>query len=571
MRLLLLALWFVFLTPVAAQTRAAHGLIVKLQEDAREAVQSEGARRERLQDVMSRAGMAATGTRPVGTRAQLLDFGRVLPGDEAERLAAQLAAQPEVEWVAPNVRERRLQAANPPNDQRFAATAVSAGQWWLHTHAGSNASAIGDRRRGVPGFQSAWTTATGGPAAIVAVLDTGIVRGHPDLAGRVIDGYDFVSDVPYANDGGGRDADPADPGDWVSDTDKANDPANFDTCTVEDSSWHGTLISGIIAASTNNAVGVAGINWDGQVLAVRVAGKCGASVTDIVDGMRWAAGLAVAGVPTLNPNPARVINISFGGDGPCSPYQPTIDELAARGVVVVAAAGNEQGAALRPAKCPNVVGVGAVNRDGFKANYSNFGAELTLSTVGGDPRSSGSWGTRLGDPGLLTVDNRGRTAPGAHDYASLFGTSFSAPIVAGTVSLMLSVRPTLSVAQITNGLRVSARPHVVSSHIRACSAQNAGRCICTTSTCGAGLLDAVQAVLYAQNPDTYVAPARAAENIDSADVIAAAATGPDAAGATPPPAIDVADLDDGGGAIGAGWLLALALAVLGAARVRRRP
>jgi serine protease len=260
----------------------------------------------------------------------------------------------------------------------------------------------------------------------------------------------------------------------------------------------------------------------------------------------------------LNPNPARVVNISFGGTAACSAaYQSAVDALAARDAVVVAAAGNEHGAITRPANCERVIGVAAVNRDGFKSTYSNFGARLVIATVGGDPFDDGRWGALLGDDGLLTVDNLGVHAPDIQSvtYSRISGTSFAAPVVAGVVSLMLAVNPQLSAAQVINGVRVSARPHVVSAAIGACSAQNPGRCICSSATCGAGLLDAEQAVLYAQAPLAYGAPSRQAANVDSADVLAAVAAGADR---DPNPSGG----GSGGGAVNSGWLLALAVAAL---------
>jgi serine protease len=513
--------------------------------------------------------------RPVGRDQQMIVFPQALPGAQARALMRRLEALPQVDWVEVNTRERRLQV---PGDPYFA----DGSQWWLLANAGLNANAPADRRRGAAGFQMAWLQpgGTGSAAVPVAVLDTGITS-HPDLGGRLLPGYDFVTDLKFANDGDGRDADPSDPGDWVSLADLA-DP-HFAGCEVSNSSWHGTVIAGMLAALTDNGEGSAAINWSGRVLPVRVAGKCGADKADIIDGMRWAAGLEVVGVPR-NPNPVRIVNISFGGDAACSAdYQAAIDELAAAGVVVVAAAGNEHVSPTRPASCRGVVGVVGLNRDGFKAHSSNFGSALSASGIaapsGDDGNDASARWNALADPGILSSNNFGTQGPAAPGYAFLWGTSFAAPQVSGTLSLMLSVNPLLSRAQLLDGLKRSARPHVTGPLLAACSWQNPGRCACTTSTCGVGMLDAEQALLFAANPTTYVAPARLAAVIDTPELSAAAALGPDrpanAGDPDPPPPVDPPK-SSGGGALldrlGAAWLLALMLAALAlrSASARRR-
>ena len=549
---------------VAANAAAPRGFIVELKDAVAHAAPSSretalsadrepalALQRERIQRVVAlvRDGHAAAGVRPQGRAAFVLDFGRSLSSDETDAALARLRASPDIAWAEPNDREP-LQHSTTPSDPLFPG---SAGQWWLQPAGGTDAHSIDLRLRGVPGLQRAWTWSTGSAAMPVAVLDTG-VTAHPELRGNWLPGVDMVSDPALANDGDGRDDDASDPGDWVSASERAQDA--FATCESQDSSWHGTIVSGMLAARTDNLEGVAAVSWDARIVPVRVAGKCGAEVADIVDGMRWAAGLWVhdgaRGFLPRNPNPVRVINLSFGGHKLCSrAYQNAIDELRALGVLVVAAAGNGQGAVTRPANCRGVVAVAALNRDGFKARYSNFGPEVTLATVGGDSAAA-----PLGDGGLLSLYNAGTTGQADAIYARSFGTSFATPIVAGTAALMLALNPQLTVDQLIHGLQKSARPHVLSPRLAACSIDNSSSCLCTSATCGAGMLDAEQALFYARDPAAYVAPARGAEVLDNAELAAADVTPQ----ASPQPALDGAG-DTGGGAFSAGWLLLLACAL----------
>lgn len=555
----------------------ADGLIVRLKQApahsdlAREPLraESEGRRWTALLERSGadrRIGEGAPQRRAVGRDQMLLRFERPLTRADAEARAAALRARPEVDWVAPNVREQRLGFAATPSDPMFNQ------QWWLHTAGGTDANAPADRRRGVPGFLAAWASgiagAAGGPGAVVAVLDTGITP-HPELAGRTLPGRDFVSDDFFSRDGQpGRDDDPSDPGDWI-DADELADP-RLARCAAGHSTWHGTAIAGLVAAGADNGIGVAGVLREGRVLPVRVAGRCGATVADIIDGMRWAAGLEVDGL--RNPHPARIVNISFGGANACGrEYQDTIDELRAIGVVVVAAAGNTRGSVTRPANCDGVVGVTALNRDGFKAHYASFGAALATSgiaTVGGDDGGSAG-GALLDDGGLVTLGNDGTAAPGAAQYVAVRGTSYAAPLVAGTLAMMLAVNPGLSAAQLVDGLRRSARPHVGSTLLGTCSAANAGHCLCTTATCGAGILDARQALGYALAPESYTQPAWPEVRLDSVELAQAAAQAP-ALEANAGAAQAGEAAATGGGASSGGWLLGLLAATLALSCARRR-
>ena len=157
------------------------------------------------------------------------------------------------------------------------------------------------------------------------------------------------------------------------------------------SSWHGTRVSSLIAALTNNAEGVAGTGWNTLILPVRVLGKCGGTDSDIIAGMRWAAGIPVPGAP-INPTPARILNLSLGGSGACSAaYQAAVNEITARGVLVVVSVGNEGGAVASPANCAGVLGVAGIRHAGTKVGFSNLGPGTGIGAPGGNcvnPRRS---------------------------------------------------------------------------------------------------------------------------------------------------------------------------------------
>lgn len=589
-RKLLVAVALVSSIPMGVMAQGADdvvsgGLIVKLKPSAREGALlssvEQDARRQRLARLASSAGYTSTTPwRNIGGRTAVLKTPSGLNPRASREVLARLVATGEVEWVEPNVRQKLLASSTPPNDPYYVMGGEE-GQWWLKRPTGSNTDSKATRQRGVPNILAAWaTTPVVNPSSgvVIAVLDTGHTP-HPDIdESRILPGYDFVSETLFDGDGQpGRDSDPRDPGDGVSFSEAQSREFKQLSCPEDVSSWHGLAITAILAANTNNGKGVAGISPSARVLPVRVAGKCGAELDDIVDAMRWAAGLrAVGGV--LNPNPAKIINISFGGDQLCGPtYQEAIDELKAAGVVVVAAGGNEHSNVSRPANCKNVVAVAALNREGFKASYSNFGPQVTVSTVGGDPAYAGGgrWDTPLSDKGLLTAyddtpGSRDVNVPTQEKYFYVSGSSFAAPVVAGVISLMLDVNPGLTPDQIRDGLKLSARPHVTSDRIGACSSANPGRCICTKATCGEGILDAAEAVRFAQGG--YVQPFRLAQNIDSASVISALSLAPQDLAANAPSTtsdLDERDTRSGGGgaidaftALGAG-ALALLLAAQG--------
>jgi serine protease len=416
------------------------------------------------------------------------------PADEAA-LMARLAGDPEVEFVERDARRRALAVAGDP---------LFVDQWYLQS-----------TQPAASRFDLAWERATGTPDTVIAVLDTGIRFDHPDLrrvseGGRLLPGYDFVSgETPasfrVANDGNGWDPDPSDPGDWVDDTD-LQQPV-FNGCGDEDSSWHGTRVAGIIGAITNNGDGIAGATWAPRVLPVRVLGKCGGYDSDIIAGMRWAAGLPVGGVPA-NPSPAKILNLSLGSSGSCTQaYRVVLTELTAAGVVVVAAAGNVNGPVDTPARCPGVVGVGGLRHVGTKVGYSSQGAEVAIAAPAGNCVTLG--GACLFS--LTTTTDAGTEGPVGPAYTDAvnanIGTSFASPLVAAIVGLMHGANPSLRTAEFRTRLLAAARPFPVQPGLPTCPSVDfdTQQCNCTTSTCGAGIADADRALDEALRPIARVA------------------------------------------------------------------
>jgi serine protease len=390
-------------------------------------------------------GLGLNAIRRMGIDADLIEVDRGLPPQAAEAMMRALARNPNVEFIEPDA---QMHALLTPNDTRYNE------QWhYFEAVGGINAPLAWDR--------------TSGTGIRVAVLDTGIAA-HSDLNANVVGGYDFISDATAARDGGGRDSNPRDEGDWYA-AGECGQPSGAN------SSWHGTHVAGTIAAVTNNASGVAGVSYGAKIVPIRVLGKCGGSLSDISDAIVWASGGTVAGVPA-NANPAEVINMSLGGSGTCgSAYQAAIDGAVARGSVVVVAAGNSNVnvSNARPANCNNVVAVAATTRTGARASFSNYGTLIDVSAPG---------------QGILSTWNAGTTTPGAESYTSMNGTSMAAPHVAGVVALMQAVKVSTP-AQVESILKSTAR-----ALPGACS-----------GGCGAGIIDA-RAALDALAPVTPPPP-----------------------------------------------------------------
>jgi len=465
---------------------------------------------ERAQVLGARVGLALRGGANVAERTQVV----FASGIGSEQLAARLAADPEVESAAVDVRRHRFAA---PNDPLYAAgqpatPGPAVGQWYLRAPAGDVKSSID--------AETAWSVTTGSASVVVAVLDTGVRFDHADLAAKLLAGYDMISDAVIAGDGNGRDADASDPGDFVSAADKAAHPDTFDGCDVADSSWHGTQTASLVGAATDNGIGMASIGRKVRVLPLRVLGKCGGYDSDIQAAMRWAAGLDVPGVPS-NPTPAAVISMSLGSDGACSSgYAAVVQEVADAGALVVAAAGNSAGRAVgTPASCPGVLAVGGLRHAGTKVGYSDLGPQVAISAPAGNCVNLEATEPCLYP--IITALNAGTTTPVAKSsiYSNAWnysaGTSFAAPLVAGTAALMVAARRALLPADLRSLLQSSARPFPTTggdngdgSVVPVCQAPgdfDQLQCYCTTATCGAGMLDAGAALKLATAANAVIA------------------------------------------------------------------
>jgi len=277
---------------------------------------------------------------------------------------------------------------------------------------------------------AAWDTTTGSPEVIVAVVDTGILSRHPDLTGQWIDGYDFVSSADRARDGDGIDPDPEDPGDGDS---------------AASSSFHGTHVSGTVAAAGDNGIGVSGVAYGARIMPLRALGAGGAGTTyDVDQAIRFAAGLANDS-GTLPTRPADIINLSLGGAPFSQSSQALYRQVRAAGVVMVASAGNEASSMPSyPAAYDGVISVAAVDAQRQRASYSNTGSSVDIAAPGGD--SSVDLNGDGYPDGVLSTGGLG--SGGNYGYTFLSGTSMAAPHVAGVIALMKSVNPDLSPADI---------------------------------------------------------------------------------------------------------------------------
>lgn len=284
----------------------------------------------------------------------------VPPGEEAE-IAAALARDPRVRRAEPNGIQRLALAPDDPHYQPF--------QWNLRKL----------------GLEAAWEATVGSPDVVVAVLDTGVDLGHPDLAPNLLPGYDFLNDDPEP----------------------------------QDDSSHGTHVAGVIAALGNNGQGVAGIAWRTKVLPVKVLNAQGRGPDDAM-----AKGLVFAA-----DNGARIINVSSTGTRRSATLEEAIAYARSRDALVVAAAGNtgdHGNEVVYPAALAGVIAVAATDRDDRPAPFSQRHDYVELAAPG------------------VGIASTAWTGAGVGPYALASGTSAAAPHVSGVAALLLALKPQLS-------------------------------------------------------------------------------------------------------------------------------
>ncbi len=311
-----------------------------------------------LQALLGREAEVIAEIPPLGVKVLSVPRGK-----EGEWLA-RLRASPFVEYAEP---ARPVRALLAPNDLYWSY------QWNM----------------GLIGAPQAWDVTTGTSAITVAIVDTGVDLDHPEFAGRIVQGWDFVN----------------------------NDPS------PDDDNGHGTHVAGIAAARGNNNQGIAGVAWNVKILPLKVLDS---------NGYGYDYDVASAIVSAADKG-AKVINLSLGGD-PSSVMADAVNYAYQKGCILVAAAGNNSvNRVLYPAAYTQVVAVSAVNYYSGVAWYSNYGPEIEVAAPGGDDNSLYEWI-------LSTIPDDA--------YGFAYGTSMASPHVAGLAALIWSVNPGLTAAQV---------------------------------------------------------------------------------------------------------------------------
>ena len=378
----------------------------------------------RVAAVLARHGLAsgeAIGVPPAGSEWRFVRLRSAAPGFDPLAATSDLRATGAFRAVTPNYRMSLLSTL--PNDPYLG------DQWYV------NSSPAADVR-----LPFAWDSQKGSSSVVIAILDTGVDTGHPDLASKIWHNPGEIPGNGVDDDGNGYIDDDRgwDFGDWDNDPDP--EPI-FDADTGIDVGFHGTFCAGIAGAATDNGEGIAGAGWKCSIMALKA--------TDVNGAFNDAA--IAAGVQYAAANGAKVLSMSFGGPGdPGVPefFQALIDAANAAGVVCVAAAGNDGNNLLvYPAACSGVIAVAATDETGARASFSNWGSYVDVAAPG-----SSMWSSICRN---YVVDDYSQVFylylwlwDGENPYMFGDGTSFACPLVGGVCGLIRNFQPGLTPAQV---------------------------------------------------------------------------------------------------------------------------
>lgn len=318
---------------------------------------------------------------------------QVVPGRENETIS-RLQDRGGLEYAIPNY---RIEALNDPNDVYY----QNGTQWAID----------------IINAPQAWDIHTGSSHVVIAVVDTGMDLDHPDLAAKL-----WVNGGEIPNNGSDDD------GNGYTDDVNGYDFLNLDTIPDDDDHYHGTHVSGIAAAVTNNSLGVAGVSWGAKIMPLKILGAAGGSIADLEEAIYYAVD-----------NGAQVINLSLGAKyskWPCgwTNVETALNYAVNNNVLVVVASGNDgQNGVNCPGAYDQVMAVGSTTQTDARSSFSNYGPRLDITAPGSSIYS---------------------TFPGTYSYLS--GTSMATPHVAGLAALIWSMDPTLTATQVRNIIQTTA-------------------------------------------------------------------------------------------------------------------